>query len=198
MTRIAGVSRRGVIGSAPLWLLLALPAQATAPMRVTVGGFGASSLLGASATEESLVALLVEALLANGSFAVIEAEDAGADDPPRLLRASVTKFEAKSSGGLNLGGLGSAALGGRAGVGMEHYDLAVSLRLLDPATKQVLAIAGGSAEASGRSLMAGVVDSNGRTVDAERKLNPAIEGACRTAIRLAVDKLATAAQKLGA
>lgn len=197
MTRTAGVSRRGLIGSAPLWLALALPVQAGAPMRVTVGGFGAASLLGASATEESLVALLVEELIANGGFAVIEAEDAGDGDPPRLLRASVTKFEAKSSGGLDLGGLGGA-LGGRAGVGMERYDLAVSLRLLDPASKQVLCIAAGAAQASGRSLKAGIADDDGRSVDAERKLNPAIESACRTAIRQAVDKLAAAAQKLGA
>lgn len=196
MTRMTGVSRRGLIGAAPLWLLLTLPARAGAPMRVMIGGFGAASLLGASATEESLVALLVEELIANGGFAVIEAEDAGDGDPPRLLRASVTKFEAKSSGGLDIGGLGGAALGGRAGVGMERYDLAVSLRLLDPATKQVLAIAAGGAQASGRSLKAGIADDDGRSVDAERKLNPAIETACRTAIHQAVDKLAAAASKL--
>ncbi|MDQ0463554.1 curli biogenesis system outer membrane secretion channel CsgG [Caulobacter ginsengisoli] len=178
-------------------ILIALPAQAATPLRVTVVGFGASSLLGSSATEESLVALLIEELLASGGFAVIEAEDAAGDaDPPRLLRASVTKFETKGGAGLDIGGLGGA-LGGRAGVGNERIELAVSLRLLDGATKQVLALATGTAQASGRTLKAGIEDDDGRGLGGERKRNPAIEQACRAAIHQAVEKLAAAAQKLG-
>lgn len=184
MLQTNALSRRTLLGAAAFSLTAGQAVAAGAAMRVTVLGFGASSLLGAGATEESLVALLIEELIGSGRFAVIEAEDADPADPPRLLRATVTKFESRSGGGLDIGGFGGAL-----GLGGEKFELAVSLRLLDGATRQVLAVAAGSAKASGSSVKAGVVDDDGRTLGGERRLGPAVELACRTAIREAIGKL---------
>ncbi|MFZ5670975.1 MAG: CsgG/HfaB family protein [Pseudomonadota bacterium] len=183
---------RRVLLAGLLWVATT-PATAGEPVRVTLGGFGASGLVSQGATEESLTTLLIEILIAQGGWIVIEAEDAsGEAEPPRVLRATVTKFEARASGGLSLGGFSGAG----AGLGSETFDLAISLRLVDPITKQVLALATGSAKTTGRSLRAGVEDDDGRTVGAERKLSPAIEGACRKALSEAVAKLSAAAEKL--
>lgn len=184
------LGRRALLAGALVFV--AGQAAAASPVRVTVAGFGASSLVSQGATEESLISLLIEILLGQGGWMIIEAEDAAGDaDPPRLLRATVTKFEPRSSTGLSLGGLG-----GGAGVGRESFDLTISLRLLDGATRQVLALATGSARTTGSSVRAGLEDDNGRTVGGERKLNPEIETACRKAIGEAVTKLSAAADKL--
>lgn len=188
MSNTLSLSRRALFAASALALVSGSLALATPLMRVTVSGFGASSLLGAGATEESLVALLIEELIQHGGFAVIEAEDADPADPPRILRATVTKFESRSGGGLDIGGFGGAV-----GLGGEKLELAISLRLLDGVTRQVLAIAAGSAKASGSSVKAGVVDDDGRTLGGERRLGPAVELACRTAIREAIVKLVKAA-----
>lgn len=190
------LERRALL--AGVLVFVAGKAAARAPIRVTLGGFGASSLVSQGATEESLTSLLIEILIAQGGWMVIEAEDAaGAADPPRLLRATVTKFEPRSSTGLSLGGLGGLG-GAGAGVGRESFELTISLRLLDGATRQVLALATGSARTTGGSVRAGLEDDNGRTVGGERRLSPAIETACRTAIGEAVTKLSAAASKLPA
>lgn len=184
------LGRRALLAGALVFV--AGQAAAAAPVRVTVASFGASSLVSQGATEESLTSLLIEILLDQGGWMIIEGEDAAGDtDPPRLLRATVTKFEARSSTGLSLGGLG-----GGAGVGRDSFDLTISLRLLDGATRQVLALATGSARTSGGSVRAGLEDDDGRTLGGERTLNPAIETACRKAIGEAVVKLSAAADKL--
>ncbi|MDP1737129.1 MAG: CsgG/HfaB family protein [Caulobacter sp.] len=181
------IGRRALL--AGVLAIAATRVAAAAPIRVTVAGFGASGLVSQGATEESLISLLIEILLNQGGWMIIEGEDAaGNADPPRLLRATVTKFEARSSSGLSLGGLG-----GGAGVGRESFDLTISLRLLDGATRQVLALATGSARTSGGSVRAGLEDDDGRTLGGERKLSPAIETACRKAIGEAVAKLSAAA-----
>jgi curli biogenesis system outer membrane secretion channel CsgG len=179
-------------------LLVPAVAVAEAPVRVSVQGFGSSGLLGASATEESLVTLLIEELVADGGWAVVD-DSGGTAGPgaPLLMRGVITKFEAGGGSGLDLGGMGGR-LGGHGGVKSETFSLALSLRLLDPASRQVLAVAAGAATAKASGLRGGVDLRRGGTVGGERVKNPAVEQAVRDALKQAIGKLSTAAAKLPA
>ncbi len=184
-----------------LFLVIAAPLMATLAqaqskgVTVSVQGFGSSSLLGAEATEDSLVAILIEELIAQGGWIVVDETGGTAGDAqPMILRGVVTKYAAGGAGGLSLGGLGGP-LAGRAGVKSETISLSIGLRLLDPKTRQVLGISSGEASTSSRGVTAGAINRGGQTVEAEKLSNPAVEAAVRQAIRQAIVKLLPAAEK---
>ncbi len=181
---------------APGLLLMAGQARArTGGVKVSVQGFGSSSLLGAEATEDSLVAILIEELIAQGGWIVMdETGGTSGEEQPLVLRGVVTKYAAGGAGGLSLGGLGGP-LAGKAGLKAETISLSIGLRLLDPKTRQVLGISSGEASTSSRGVSAGAISRGGQTVEAEKLSNPAVEAAVREAIRQAIVKLLPAAEK---
>lgn len=160
-------------------------------IRVAVRGFGSAALLGAYATEESLSALLIDMLLADGRWSVID-DSGGSGDTALpagslLLRAAVTRYESSGGSGLDVRGVG--ALMGHASTSNTRDQVAISLRLVDPKSKEVLAVANGSGVSTSRTSGLDASSPLGSSAGANQTRRSAVEQAVRTALRQAISAL---------
>jgi curli biogenesis system outer membrane secretion channel CsgG len=197
------------------------PSQALHLKRaVTVEDFQGAEVMGAAAT--SLTAILVDDLMKDGRFVVIEkpsasvqasqaaaAATAQAPDadkaataalvPNIIVRGTITKFEAAARGnGLTVGGMpmGSRFGGGAAGVNGQRAIVELTLRLVDGTTGQVLASAHGNGSAGTRTLQAGATDARtGATLAGTNQKATPIQKAADEAIRKAIGELGRAAER---
>ena len=134
---------------------------------VAVDTFQATESVGGAITADGMTALLIQALVRDGRFVVIEG--AASSEASAIVRGVVTKYE-PAAGGSSLsigGGLGSM-LDGRAGTRSQRAVMEISLRLVDTATGQVVSTSSAQGSASSRTSDAGLVNTwSGATVGGE-------------------------------
>jgi curli biogenesis system outer membrane secretion channel CsgG len=183
---------------------------------------GAETVTGEVAA--SLTAMLIDDLVKDGRFIVVDkpsaaqqaqaqvaaATPATPDEdkaaaaalvPNLIVRGTVTKFEAAAKGsGIQVGGLPigrGGRYGGDAGVSGQHALVALTLRLIDGSTGQVLASASASGTASSHTLQAGATDNaSGGTAGVTHLSNTPVGKAADEAIHKAIDQIARAAQRI--
>ena len=186
---------------------------------VSVAAFEAQELVLGGATADELNALLVSALLQDGRFVVLErtaladmtneqtlaqggaVAAGGAAQPARVLtgsaiiRGTVTKFDPGVHGGsLSVGGLPFLG-GGGLGLNAQTAEVAISLRVIDSTTGQILYVGTAKGHASTKSLQvqahAGGYDWNGGSF-----LKTPLGEALQDAIRRSVDQIAIGMAKI--
>jgi curli biogenesis system outer membrane secretion channel CsgG len=176
---------------------------------VVVSGFEAPELMQGGATADELTALLVNALIADGRFVVLERPDligvrteqqiaqqtqtslsAGA-----IIRGTVTKFDA-AAGGTSLGVGGLPFLGGGgAAANSQTAEVTISLRVIDVNTSQILFTGSATGHASAKSL--GVTGTTGLySWNAGGFLKTPLGQALEDAIRKGVDQIAVGMAKV--
>jgi curli biogenesis system outer membrane secretion channel CsgG len=215
--RIAAVALAGLFSLATAASLHAQDTSGTlraSPKKtVAVAGFEAPELAQGGATAEELTALLVDALLQDGRYVVLEraaladvqAEQqlshgaasgathvAGAS---ALIRGTVTKFEPAASGGsLGLGNIPFLG-GGGANASARTAEVTISLRVIDATTSQILFVGSASGRATTKSInvdaSAGLYNWNGGAF-----LKTPLGEALQDAIRKSVDQIAIGMQKV--
>ena len=157
---------------------------------VAVDTFQATESVGGAITADGMTALLIQALVRDGRFVVIEG--AASSEASAIVRGVVTKYE-PAAGGSSLsigGGLGSM-LDGRAGTRSQRAVMEISLRLVDTATGQVVSTSSAQGSASSRTSGAGLVNTwSGATVGGEVFRATPIGQAGEDAIMRAVDQIA--------
>lgn len=157
---------------------------------VAVDTFQATESVGGAITADGMTALLIQALVRDGRFVVIEG--AAPSEASAIVRGVVTKYE-PAAGGSSLsigGGLGSM-LDGRAGTRSQRAVMEISLRLVDTATGQVVSTSSAQGSASSRTSGAGLVNTwSGATVGGEVFRATPIGQAGEDAIMRAVDQIA--------
>ena len=160
------------------WLLVlalaaAAPARSAPPpapydglkKTISVDQFQAADAVGGTVTADGLTAMLVDALVRDGRFVVVErpglasiqseqalgtSGSATAETSAKtnqmigssvIVRGAVTKYQpAAGGGGVNVGGLPMGSLlGGELGLNRQQAVLVISLRLIDTTTGQVIA-----------------------------------------------------------
>jgi curli biogenesis system outer membrane secretion channel CsgG len=202
-------------------LAVAWPAQAqnTAPSgpkkTISVTGFEAAELAKGGATPEELTALLVNALVQDGRFIVVEraalpdvqaeqtlqqngqskgtvAQTGHVVAASAIVRGTVTKFEPATSGSsLGIGILGAGNLGGST----ETASVTISLRVIDPATSQILYVGDAEGHATTKSVQvsggSGIYAWNGGAF-----LKTPLGEALQDAIRKCVDQIAVTMAKV--
>ena len=190
---------------------------------VSVDQFQAAESVGGSVTADGLTAMLIDALVKDGRFVVVERPGLASIQSEQMLGAAssttsetaaktgqligssaivkgaVIKYEPAASGAsLAVGGLPLGSIfGGQAGVKSQHSVLEISLRVVDTTTGQVMSIttARGSARAS--SVDAGVVNKySGTTYGANAFQTTPVGQAAQDAIIKAVDQIAAGMRKV--
>lgn len=151
---------------------------------VTVESFDGAELTGGVVTNDGLSAMLVDVLLATGSYVVLEKGVAGVK-PRFLIKGSIVRFDANAgSTGVQMGGIPGAAraLGGNAKRRVSR--VAVSLRLIDSASGRIIAVARAEGEAAAQETDAGFAGS-GMSASALRatSVGQALEDALSKAAR---------------
>jgi curli biogenesis system outer membrane secretion channel CsgG len=187
--------------------------RASPKKTVAVAGFEAPELMQGGATAEELTALLVDALLRDGRFVVLERaaladvqneqqlSRGGAAGAGRVLGASaivrgtITKFEPAASGGsLGLGNVPFLG-GGAAGASARTAVVTISLRVIDATTSQILFVGSASGRGTTKSInidaSAGLYNWNGGAF-----LKTPLGEALQDAIRQSVDQIAIGMQKV--
>ncbi len=186
---------------------------------VSVVGFEAPELVQGGATPEELMALLVNALIQDGRFVVVEraamtdiqteqqlrtggAVTAGTSAQAgkvlassAIVRGTVTKFEPATSGSsLNVGGFRFLS-GGGVGLSAQTARVTISLRVIDTTTSQILYFGTAEGHATARSVEVkggtGLYEWNGGAF-----LKTPLGDALQDAIRKSVDQIAAAVAKL--
>jgi curli biogenesis system outer membrane secretion channel CsgG len=167
-------------------------------------------------TDEGLNAMLVDALLRDGRFVVVErvalgviqleqqlgkdgattAETAAASGQmlgaSAIVRATVTKFEpAAGGGGLQIGLPFGRLLGGTAGVTGQHAVVEFNLRIIDTSTGQIVATSKASGTAKSTSAtVAATNNKSGAYVGTTAFQNTPLGKAAESAINAAVKQIA--------
>lgn len=181
---------------------------------IAVGGFEASETAGGATTADGLSAMLTAALLKDGRFVVLERAgmaqiqweqqlgqtgNAAAGTAPQagqliaanvLVRGTVTKFDAHSSGGgLNVGGPGLfGGVPGVLGVNGQTAVVEIALRLIDTTTGQVIDSASARGTASATGLSGGVY-THGVMIGGSGFSETPLGKACQDAIGHAVERI---------
>lgn len=129
---------------------------------IAVDLFRATEAVGGSVTADGMTAMLIQALVEDGRFLVVEG-DGGPMAASALVRGAVTKYEAAAGGsGLSIsGGPLGGLLGGRAGTRSQTAVIEIALRLVDTSTGQVISTSSAEGRASSRTTEAGLVESYG-------------------------------------
>ena len=171
--------QRLLAGMAALTMALPSWAMAQSPgafdglkKTITVDPFLATEAVGGSVTSDGMTAMLIDALVRDGRFVVVErqglsaTEGSGAADgqmiaASAIVRGVVTKYEAAASGGsLGISGVPIGGLfGGRAGVRSQRAVMEISLRLTDTTTGQIISTSSAQGSASSSSRDASVVNN---------------------------------------
>lgn len=180
---------------------------------IAVGEFGAADVTNGAVAAEGMTALLTDALAHDCRFVVVEREAFSAleteqnlapDKPKRLLgagllvRGAVTRFEtAASGGGMQVGGFpGGRALGASAGVKGQRAIVAISLRVIDTATGQVIATSSAEGSATATEAEAGAIDlRTGASFRTNAFRATPLGKAAEDAVREAVEQIALGAAK---
>jgi curli biogenesis system outer membrane secretion channel CsgG len=164
-------------------------------------------------TNEGLNAMLVDALIRNGRFVVVERVALGAIQLEQqlgqggattaetaavsgqmlgasaIVRATVTKFEsAAGGGGLQMGLPFGRLMSGTAGVTGQHAMVEFNLRIIDTSTGQVVATFKASGTASSTSANVSAINNKsganvGTTAFQNTPLGEAAESAINTAVK---------------
>jgi len=139
---------------------------------ISVDPFLATEAVGGSVTSDGMTAMLIDALVRDGRFVVVERQGLPATEgsgsgggqmiaASAIVRGVVTKYEAAASGG-NVGVSGvpiGALFNGRAGVRGQRAVMEISLRLIDTATGQVISTSSAQGSASSSSRDAAVANN---------------------------------------
>jgi curli biogenesis system outer membrane secretion channel CsgG len=185
---------------------------------VSVDQFLAAESVGGTVTADGLTAMLIDALVKDGRFVVVErgtglasvqseqtlgtAASVNAETSAKtgqligasaIVRGTVVKYEpAASGGGLSVGGLPMGSLfGGQADVKRQTATLEISLRLIDTTTGQVISTSSAEGSANSNSADANVVNNkNGATIGGSAFQNTPIGQAAQDAIVKAVEQIA--------
>lgn len=182
---------------------------------VAVDTFGGSELTAGAVSADGLTAMLTDILINDGRFVVVErqalssvqseqqlgagggagaetaAQSGGLTGASLLIKGAITKYNPNAGGGgLSVGGLPSGVFGVGAGVRTKKTTVAISLRLIDTTTGQVIATVNADGAATGQQADAGLVNnSNGSTVGANAFRETAIGKAVQDAILKAVNQI---------
>ena len=197
----AFLGRRRMLAATALFVAgaITLPVAAVAQDRapyqglkqtVAVDAFQATESVGGAVTADGMTALLIQALVRDGRFVVLEG--AGAPEASAIVRGVVTKYEAAAgSSSLSIGGGLGSMLGGRAGTRSQRAVMEISLRLVNTSTGQVVSTSSAQGSASSRTSDAGLVNTwSGATVGGEMFRATPIGQAGEDAIMRAVDQIA--------
>jgi curli biogenesis system outer membrane secretion channel CsgG len=187
---------------------------------VTVYQFQTSDTTVGAASADALTALLTDALVRDGRFVVVEREDlanvateqqlgtqssttaataAGAGKmigASLIIRGSVIKYDANAgSSGLTIGGGSGGGLLGAPSLGMKggHAMIAISLRVIDTTTGQVLTTVKAEGTASNHEVALSSTSSSGPSINAASAQNTPLGRAAEVAIDKAVPQIALAA-----
>lgn len=200
------------------------PEVQNAPKKtIAVDQFQAAETTGGAVTGDGLTALLVDALIQDGRFVVVEraglssvqaeqglggSASLTAETAPKtgqiiganvLIRGAVTKYEANAGGGgvgisgLPMGGLFSP------GADIKHKTstMEINLRLIDTTTGQIIATYNAEGSASATSAGAGIVSNKtGLGINADAFRATPIGQAAQDAIIKAVSLIATGMQNV--
>lgn len=180
---------------------------------VSVDLFQATESVGGTVTAEGLTAMLTDALARDGRFVVVErpalasvqaeqglattaetaAKSGGLIGSSAIVRGTVTKYEANAGGGsVGVAGLPMGSLfGSEATAKTQHAVLAISLRLIDTTSGQVISTSNAEGTASSSGVDASVVSrSSGAAFGGSAFQNTPIGQAAQDAIVKAVDQIA--------
>lgn len=188
---------------------------------IAVDTFAPSEAMGGSVTAEGLAAMLVDALVKDGHFIVVERNAlitvqseqalgttaaANAETAAKtgqligasaIIRGAVTKYEAaRHGGGLSIGG---AALGNfmpGADTKSQTAEMEISLRLIDTTTGQVVGTYNAKGTASSSQSTLGVMHRSGATVGATTFSATPMGQAAQDAIVKAVAQIAEGMKKI--
>jgi hypothetical protein len=169
-------------------------AAAAAQKVVYAEGFASAGPIARETGADGLNAMLIEALLADGRWAVMEAADGEAKGV--IVRGAVTRYEPEAGGGgLDLGGV-SRLGAGRGAVSGKRAVVAVTLRLTDASSGRILAVASAEGTANSRSAEASGIGAAGGHGGAQAFANTPVGAAAEEAIRKAVAELSAKLDKL--
>lgn len=178
---------------------------------IAVDAFGAAETTGGAVAGEGMTALLTDALandcrfvvLEREGYSALEAEQGLAGDKSRrllsaalLVRGAVTRFEpAAAGGGVQIGNFPAGrSLGAAAGVKGQRAVVAISLRVIDAGTGQVIATSTAEGWATATEAEAGAVDlRTGAAFRSAAFRTTPIGKAAEDAVRKAVDLIALGA-----
>jgi len=183
---------------------------------VAVESFQAGDSTGGATTGEGLAAMLAEALVGDGRFVVVERgalqaiqneQTLGANGSATagtgasrgqmigasyLIRGTVTKYDPNHGGSsLSLGGIGPASqlVSGALGLKTTSAYIALSLRVIDSTTGQVISTVKADGVASSRDITASITSSKGPTVSQDALKNTPLGQAAEAAIHRALASL---------
>ena len=185
---------------------------------VTVDQFMAAESVGGTVTADGLTAMLIDALVKDGRFVVVErstglasiqseqalgtAASSSAETSAKtglligasaIVRGTVIKYEPAAGGAsLGVGGLPMGSLfGSQADVKRQTSTLEISLRLIDTTTGQVISTSSAEGSASANSADAMITDPRtGATIGGSAFQNTPIGQAAQDAIVKAVEQIA--------
>lgn len=173
----------------------ALAAPAPAARSATVESFDGADIMGGVVSADGLAAMMVDVLMADGRFSVIEKGSAGAAGARFLIKGSITRYDPIAGGaGVQVGGL--PMVGRALGAGARHKvaKVAISLRLIDAASGQIVAVARAEGAASAQEADAGVLNGgDGSTMGANALRATSVGKALEDAMRKAAAELASKA-----
>ncbi|MBI1180660.1 MAG: hypothetical protein GC201_08885 [Alphaproteobacteria bacterium] len=188
---------------------------------VAVALFESPEMLYGSETGAALSQMLVEALMKDPRFVVLERvgladvqveqqlnqQAAAASNPNEgaksalgasvIIRGTVTKFEPQAGGAsISVGGLGF--LGGSQGAGMSDQvaKVEIALRLVDAATGQILATGKAEGSASSKGFNANLYSRNGMQIGTTAFQQTPLGNAAEHAIDKAVEQIDSGMEKV--
>lgn len=194
---------------------LAQTAVAGLKKTIAVDTFGGSELTAGTVSADGLAAMLTDILINDGRFVVVErqalssvqteqqlgsggsarsetaAQSGGLTGASLLIKGAITKYNPNAGGaGLSVGGMPTGVFGAGAGVRTKKTTVAISLRLIDTTTGQVIATVNADGSASGQQADAGLVNNNnGSTIGANAFRETAVGKAVQDAILKAVNQI---------
>lgn len=162
---------------------------------VTIESFDGAELMGGVVSGDGLSAMLMDVLISGGRFSVVEKGSAGASAARFQVKGSIVRYDPiAGSAGVQVGGL--PVVGRALGAGAKHRvaKVAIMLRLIDPATGQVVAVARAEGAASAQEADAGMLNSrDGSTMGANALRATSVGKALEDAMRKAAADLANKA-----
>lgn len=179
---------------------------------VAVDTFGGAELTAGMIASDGLTAILTDILIKDGRFVVVERQALGSIQTEQqlgqsgaatvetaaqvnrligasyLLKGAITKYNpAAGGGGLSIGGM--SGLG--AGLRTNKATVAISLRLIDTTTGQIVATVNAEGSATSQDADAGLVGRRcGSTLGVSAFRGTSLGKAVEDAIRKAVDQIA--------
>jgi curli biogenesis system outer membrane secretion channel CsgG len=199
----------------------AQPAYQGLKRTVAVYQFQTSDAAAAAASADALTAMLTDSLVRDGRFVVVEREDLGniateqqlgsqasatAETAAKtgkmigaslIIRGSVTKYEPNAGSSAVSLGLPVGGLGGNSALGMHggHAVIAISLRVIDSTTGQVLATVKAEGTASNHGMDVSAASSGGAQLTATTVRQTPLGEAAEQAIDKAVPQIVLAADR---